>query len=87
MILNLFNRKCNKNHCTCWFDKFKKWDWAECCKKHDAQYINRKYHTKTKWQVDKEFYYCISSKTCKLYGAIMWLGQNLFSWYYWRMYK
>lgn len=79
--------KCNKNQCTCWFDSFGKWSWGECCTHHDVMYIHRSNHDISKKEIDTELYKCVSSKTCKLFGAIMWLGNKAFSWYAWRMYK
>ena len=78
---------CNKNNCTCWFDSFKQYNWGECCKQHDSSYIFNKLSDKTKWQVDKEFFSCIRNKTNIVWASIMWLGQNIGSWYHWRKYK
>lgn len=83
----MFDKFCNVRACTCWFDSFKKLSWGHCCKNHDDAYINNKNHDKTKWQVDREFFNCVDKSTCKIWASVMWLGQNLFSWKAWKMYK
>ena len=86
-MIKWFQANCNKNACTCWFDSFKKWDWKECCIKHDYMYINNKLHNRTKWEVDKELFKCVRKKTCLLFASVMWLGNATFSWVAWNMYK
>ena len=86
-LFNWFTDKCNRNACTCWFDRFKEWDWSECCERHDNDYTNRNSHNKSKWKIDNELFECVREKTNFIFACIMWIGNKSFSWYAWRMYK
>ena len=86
-LVKWFKDNCNKNKCTCWFDRYKEWDWTRCCQIHDIAYQNNSVHNKTKWQVDKDLFNCVRKETCWLFAAIMWLGNKTFSWKAWKLYK
>lgn len=86
-MIKWFKANCNDNACTCWFDSYKRWNWKECCNHHDNAYLNNKYHTRTKWEIDKALFQCVRKKTNWIWAGIMWLGNFTFSWVAWRMYK
>ena len=73
--------------CTAWFDGWFGKCWKECCQQHDWYYMNQDKHTKTKWQVDNEMFTCVRTKSGLFMATTMWLGNKMFSWYYWNKLK
>ena len=71
---------CNRNKCTCWFDRFLKWEWGECCGRHDVRYVNKRL---TRKQADVLLRRCVLRKTdCELLAWSMYAGVRTLGWYW-----
>ena len=68
-----FDKRCNKNDCTCFIDRLFNKDWGKCCKRHDIGYISN-FENKTKEAIDSEFYECLKLNTWKWLAWIMYIA-------------
>jgi hypothetical protein len=69
---------CNRNHCTCFVDRFFGTYLGNCCKQHDKDYestIKRK-------TADKRFYVCLKKATYKPLAYLMYKAVRLFGKYF-----
>ena len=41
----MFNKLCNKGHCTCYWDRWRDADWRHCCIEHDRDITERRVPT------------------------------------------
>lgn len=67
------------NSCTLFPD----YNWDECCKFHDYQYLSKKVSRK---EADKILYNCVKNKS-KTIAYVMYAGVRLFGWYFWNKSK
>ena len=57
-------------------------NWAECCKRHDRRYENKRL---TKWQADKLLYRCVKRKSNAFIGSLFFIGVTIGG--HWSYYK
>lgn len=60
--------------CTCFIDRFGKWDWSECCGKHDDCYASNA----TNEYCDKRLLGCVKQKAGRILAYIMYCGVSTF---------
>jgi hypothetical protein len=82
------NKKCNKNKCTCFFDKLFSKNWGECCSAHDTDYIYNPDNI-TKYEADDKLYECLKKHTWGWMAWIMWLAvaYSPIAKNYWKKYR
>ncbi len=75
---------CNRNKCTCWFDKLGKLDWTECCQEHDDNIILGR--TKNSFEADRKLWKCVAKRS-KIMATIMYIGVTPMSYIFWKLYR
>lgn len=83
-----FDKKCNKNDCTCFIDRLFSKSWGKCCKRHDDGYIHN-FEKKTKDEIDLEFLECLETNTWKWLARIMYyvVANSKIAKNYWERYR
>ena len=76
---NIFKNFCNRNHTTCFIDKWGKYDWGECSKRHDNRYENIRL---TRKQADELLYRCFKRKVNVVFAFVGYILVRLFGWYF-----
>jgi len=87
-MITFLDKKCNKNKCTCWFDRLFDKDWGECCAIHDRDYIYN-IQNLTKKEADKKFYNCLKKHTWQWMAWIMYIAVSYspIAKFYWKKYR
>ena len=75
-MFQVLKRLCERGQaCSCFIDRIKifrwtLWDWKECCREHDLDYIEQR--TKSKLIADNKLYRCVRKKAFKALARAMY---------------
>lgn len=86
-LINIFNKYCNRNQCTCWIDKLGKTNWGSCCTEHDQDIIHAR--TKSSFEADRKLFKCVWTKPgilSKIIAPIMFIFVTPMSYCFWTFY-
>ena len=60
--------------CSCWFDRFKEWDWSDCCGRHDIACASDRVY---RLYADKLLFRCVKHRVNAIFAAVMFIGVRI----------
>lgn len=76
-VLKFLNRWCNRHYCTCFIDRWRRWDWSVCCKEHDLDYTYNPDGI-TRWRMDRRLFQCMREHAPLVVAIAVWCAVRVF---------